>query len=310
MRNEGTRVRLLVTGASGLIGSALCASLSSQGHEVLRLVRARPRAGESAVFWDPGRGEMDGRALEGLDGAVHLAGENISAGRWTESRKESILRSRVEGTLLLSRALAACSAPPKVLLSASAVGFYGDRGGAELDEASPSGEGFLAEVCEAWERAADPARERGIRVVHPRFGIVLSGRGGALPKMLPPFKLGLGGRVGGGRQFMSWIALSDAVGVLQFLLTRGDLEGPVNAVAPYPVTNAEFSATLGRALRRPALLPLPGFAVRLALGEMGGALLLGGAKVAPAKLLEAGYAFRFPLLQGAIEAELNGPKES
>lgn len=283
-------MKILVTGASGLVGRALVPLLTAEGHEAARLVRSAPGAGD--VPWDPDAGTLGAEALEGFDGVVHLAGENIASGRWNTEKKRRIRESRVRGTRLLSETLAALERPPRVLVSASAVGFYGDRGEDELTEASPAGTGFLSEVCREWEAATEAAEEKGVRVVHARLGIVLSRRGGALAKMLTPFRLGVGGVIGNGRQYMSWVTLDDAAAALGHLLAADTVTGPVNVVAPAPVTNREFTATLGRVLRRPAVFPVPGFMARLAFGEMAEALLLASARVKPEKLLDSGYAFR------------------
>jgi len=296
--------RFLVSGSTGLVGTALTALLSSGGHHVTRLSRGksvRPDPlGASRVEWDPGRGVLNPEAVSGHDVVVHLAGENVAAGLWTEERKARIRDSRVKGTQLLSRALAAASHPPDVLVCASAVGFYGDRGDMKVDEGSAAGSGFLAETGVEWERAADAARQAGIRVVHLRIGIVLTPAGGALAKMLPPFRMGVGGPLGGGRQFWSWIALDDLLGAILHVAASDHLDGPVNAVAPEHVRNAEFSATLGRVLRRPAIMPAPAVALRLLLGEMADEMLLGGAQVLPSRLLESGFTFRYPDLEGAL----------
>jgi hypothetical protein len=265
---------------------------------VARLVRALPTAGGD-IPWDPAAGRLDPARLEGLDAVVHLAGENI-AGRWTAAKKARIRSSRVEGTRLLAEALAGLKRPPKTLLCASAIGYYGDRGAELLREESPAGTGFLAEVCREWEAAARPAAEKGLRVVHLRIGVVLSPAGGALARMLMPFKLGLGGRIGSGSQFMSWIASDDLSGVIRHALTTESLRGPVNAVAPQAVTNLEFTQTLGRVLRRPTPFPMPAFAARLAFGEMAEALLLASARVEPTRLVASGYRFRAPELEGAL----------
>ena len=283
-------MKILVTGASGLVGRALVPLLTAEGHEAARLVRSAPGAGD--VPWDPDAGTLGAEALEGFDGVVHLAGENIASGRWNTEKKRRIRESRVRGTRLLSETLAALERPPRVLVSASAVGFYGDRGEEELTEASPAGTGFLSEVCREWEAATEAAEEKGVRVVHARLGIVLSRQGGALAKMLTPFRLGVGGVIGNGRQYMSWVTLDDAAAALGHLLAAAAVTGPVNVVAPAPVTNREFTATLGRVLRRPAVFPVPGFMARLAFGEMAEALLLASARVKPEKLLDSGYAFR------------------
>jgi uncharacterized protein (TIGR01777 family) len=294
----GRSLHVAVTGASGLVGSRLCAFLTTGGHRVSRLVR-RPPAGAGEIRWDPASGRVDLAALEGVDAVVHLAGESI-AGRFTEARKARIRGSRVEGTRALAEALAGLRRPPSVLVSASAVGYYGDRGDALLDETSPPGRGFLSEVCEEWEAAAGPAAAGGVRVVLPRFGIILSPAGGALAGLLTPFRLGVGGPVGSGRQFMSWIDLEDAIGAVHFALGRPALAGPVNVVAPAPATNAEFARTLGRVLGRPALLSFPETAARAVFGEMADALLLASQRVRPRRLEETGFPFRFPALEAAV----------
>jgi uncharacterized protein (TIGR01777 family) len=291
-------MQVAVSGASGLIGSALGESLASGGHRVRRLVREAPRGDD--VAWDPAAGAIDAAKLEGVDCVVHLAGESIASGRWDEDRKRRIRESRVKGTDLVARTLASLARRPAVLVVASAVGFYGPRGDEELDETSAPGTSFLSEVCRAWEKAADPARAAGIRVVHTRFGVVLSKKGGALAKMLTPFRLGLGGRIGSGRQWMSWISLDDVVGAIEHALGNASVEGAVNTVAPRPVTNAEFTATLGRVLNRPTVFPMPAFAARLAFGEMADELLLSGQRVVPRRLVESGYRFRHETLEAAL----------
>lgn len=292
-------MHIVVTGSRGLVGSALVPFLTTGGHRVSRLVRSSP-AGDGEILWDPAGGVRDLSRLEGVDGVVHLAGENIGARRWTPPQKAEIRRSRVEGTHRLCGSLAGLRRPPKVLVSASAIGFYGDRGNAILNEESLAGNDFLAQVCREWEAATEPAGRAGIRVVHLRLGVVLSPAGGALKKMLLPFRLGAGGRLGTGEQFMSWIALDDAIGAIHQALVTESLQGPVNAVAPAPVTNAEFTRTLARVLRRPAVFPMPGFAARLAFGEMADALLLASQRVAPSRLEASGYRFRYPELEGAL----------
>lgn len=293
--------RVAISGASGLLGSALRALLEAGGAEVVRLVRREPSEGE--VRWDPKVGVAGPGSLEGFGAVVHLAGEGIAGRRWTPRFKRVLRDSRVEGTERLARALAGLRTPPKVFLCASAVGYYGDRAEEVLTEASPRGEGFLSDLCEAWETAADPARRAGIRTVHLRLGTVLSSRGGALRKMLPPFRVGLGGRLGDGRQWMSWVSLDDAVGAVLHLLA-GELEGPVNAVAPEPSSNAQFTRILAKALGRPAPFPVPAFAVKLAFGEMGKELLLSSCGVRPTRLEGSGYAFLDADLEGALRWEL------
>jgi uncharacterized protein (TIGR01777 family) len=244
--------------------------------------------------------------LEGFDAVVHLAGESIAEGRWTEAKRGRIRDSRVQGTRVLADTLARLIHPPKVFLCASAVGFYGSRGDEELDEESPAGSGFLSDVCREWESACRPAVEAGIRVVNLRLGMVLSTRGGALAKMLPIFRLGLGGRLASGRQYVSWITLDDVVEAIQFVMATDSLEGPVNAVAPGAVTNREFTRVLGRVLRRPAILPAPAFALRCVLGQMAQELLLASTRALPRRLLEAGFAFRDPDLEGALGRVVRG----
>jgi len=298
----GPPLAVLVTGASGLVGAALTARLAADGHRVRRLVRAA--AGAADLAWDPAAGRLAPAALAGFDAVVHLAGENLAAGRWSAGRRRRIRDSRTRGTRLLAEAIAGLARPPAVLVCASAVGYYGDRGGSWLSEDSPPGSGFLAEVCRDWEAASEPAEARGVRVVRLRLGAVLAGSGGLLARLAPLFRLGLGGRVGSGRQYLSWISLPDVLEVARRALRDPGLRGAVNAVSPAPVPQAEFAAALGRALRRPARLPLPAWAVRLALGEMGRELLLSGARVRPARLLEAGFAFRHPELPGALAQAL------
>jgi len=308
--SRGNAMRVLVSGASGLIGSALVPFLTTGGHEVVRLVRRRPRRGEAAVEWDPERGVKNAEQLEGLDAVVHLAGEGVAAGRWTVERKSRMRLSRVHGTRALAESLAGLKRPPRVLVSASAIGVYGDRGDEELDETSSPGLGFLAEVGQDWEAATAPAAAAGVRVVLPRFGIVLSPQGGALAKMLLPFRLGVGGRVGSGSQWMSWVALDDAITALLHALATPTLTGPLNVVAPQPVSNAEFARTLARVLGRPALAPLPAFAARLAFGEMADALLLASQRVKADRLVASGFEFRHPRLEAALRHLLGRPARS
>lgn len=290
---------ILVTGASGLVGTALVARWRARGRPVRTLVRRRPAA-PGEFFWDPVRGELDPAALAGVGAVVHLAGENIAAGRWTARRKAAIRASRVEPTRLLAAACAARPERPAVFIGASATGIYGDRGDERLDESAAPGAGFLADVCAAWEAALAPAAAAGIRTVALRTGVVLTPSGGALAKMLPLFRLGLGGRLGSGRQWFSWIALGDLLGAIEHVLDAPDVAGPVNSVAPGAVTNAEFTAALAAALRRPAFLPAPAFALKLALGEMAEAALLAGARVEPRRLLASGFVFRWPQLAPAL----------
>ncbi len=291
-------MKVLVTGASGLVGSALGPLLAADGHEIVRLVRSAAGAGD--ILWDPDAGALGADALEGFDGVVHLAGENIASGRWNAGKKRRIKESRVRGTRLLAKTLAALKRPPQVLVSASAVGFYGNRGEEELTERSPAGVGFLSEVCREWEAATEDAEGKGIRVVHARLGVVLSARGGALAKMLTPFRLGVGGVLGNGRQYMSWITLDDTAAALGYLLATDKAAGPVNVVSPTPVTNREFTATLGRVLRRPSVFPVPALMARVAFGEMAEALLLASTRVKPDSLLDSGYAFRHGVLEEGL----------
>ncbi|MCS6851549.1 MAG: TIGR01777 family oxidoreductase [Gemmataceae bacterium] len=293
-------MNVLVSGSHGLIGSALVPLLTSGGHRVRRLVRVPAQAEGDAIAWDPERGLLDAAQLAGIDAVVHLAGENIASGRWTAAKKLRIRDSRVGPTRRLCEALARGTPPPRVLVSASAIGYYGSRGDELLTEESPPGSGFLATVCLDWERATQPARDAGIRVVNLRIGVVLSPAGGALAQMLLPFRLGVGGTIGDGHQFMSWIALDDLIGAIQHVLVTDRLSGPVNAVAPNPVTNREFTKTLGKVLGRPTILPMPAFAARLLFGELADELLLSSARVQPVQLLQTDYVFRFPHLEGAL----------
>ena len=292
-----------ITGASGLIGRALLARLRSKGRRVRRLVRSARADASDDIVWDPMRGVLNPRDLEGAEAVVHLAGEPI-AQRWTGSPREAIRESRVRGTELLARAIATLERKPSVLLSGSAVGFYGDRGDEAVDEESASGTDFLAGVAREWETATAAAKGAGVRVVLLRTGIVLSPQGGALERLLPPFRLGIGGPIGTGRQWMSWIALDDHVDAMEHAMATTGLHGPVNLVSPNPVTNAEFAATLGRALGRPALVPVPSFALELLYGEMARATILAGQRVLPRALLRAGFEFAHPTLEEALRFEL------
>ena len=301
-------MKVIVTGSTGLVGRALIRSLLADGHEVTRLVRGDAQGfrapGTAAVHWDPERGEIDAGALEGHDAAVHLAGEPVAEGRWDDEKKRRIRESRVQGTTLLAGALAGLRAKPKVLVSASATGFYGDRGAEILREESASGDDFLSEVCREWEKATLQASQAGIRVVHLRIGVVLSGEGGALQKMLTPFKLGVGGKLGSGSQYMNWITLEDLTGVIRRAVEDESLRGPVNAVAPQQVTNEEFTKALGGVLGRPTIFAVPAFAARLAFGEVADALLMASTRVEPARLKEAGYQFKHPEIEGALRSVL------
>jgi uncharacterized protein (TIGR01777 family) len=301
-------MKVIVTGSGGLVGRALVRSLLADGHAVTKLVRGGAQQfrtpGSAAVEWNPEGGTIDAQALEGHDAAVHLAGEPVAEGRWDDEKKRRILESRVKGTRLLAETLAGLKERPRVLVSASAVGFYGDRGAEVLREESASGEGFLSEVCREWEKATLAASQAGIRVVHVRIGFVLSGEGGGLQKMLPPFKLGVGGKVGSGRQYISWITLEDLVRVIRRAIEDESLRGPVNAVAPAAVTNEEFTKALGRVLGRPTILPVPTFALRLAFGEVADAVMLSSTRVEPARLKEAGFDFKHTEIEGALRSVL------
>lgn len=290
-------MNVLVSGATGLIGSTLIPELEAGGHRVTRLTRS-PRSDED-VGWDPDAGTIEGD-LAGTDAVVHLAGESIAEGRWTEEKKKRILESRQKSTRLLAEKIAGLQAPPSVMVSASAIGYYGDRGNELLTEESEAGYFFLSRVCQEWEAAAEPAREAGVRVVNPRFGVVLSTKGGALGTTLPIFKLGGGGKIGSGRQYWSWVALDDVVGAILHAIETDALSGPVNVTAPDPPTNAEYTRVLGGVLGRPTFFTVPAPAARIALGGMADELLLASARVQPAKLEETGYKYRYPELEGAL----------
>jgi len=295
---EGSPLTVAITGASGLIGSNLSHLLTTGGHRVIKLVR-RATQHENEVTWDPNSGIPDTSKLEGIDAVVHLAGENI-VGRWTPAKKQAIRDSRVNATRHLCESLAKMSQPPKALISASATGYFGDRGDEVLSEDSEPGGGFLSEVAIEWEDAADPARQAGIRVVHPRIGVVLTPAGGALQRMLPIFLAGLGGKVGSGKQYWPWIALDDLLYAMVFAITTPELSGPVNFVAPQQTTQHELAKTLGKVLRRPTLLPTPSFGPKLLMGELADALLLTSTRAQPSVLLNAGYEFRYPKLDSAL----------
>ncbi len=299
-------MKILITGSSGLVGSALGGFLLRNNHHVLRLVRTTP-SGADEIHWDPSANRIDAKSLEGLDAVIHLAGESIAGGRWSTGKKRRIRSSRVEGTRLLSQALADMAKPPGILISASAVGYYGDRKDEALTEESGPGTGFLADVCCEWENAALPASKAGIRVVILRIGTVLSTVGGALGIMLPIFRLGIGGSIGAGRQYMSWIATEDLVEIMHHALQNETLRGPVNAVSPNPVTNRMFSKALGRALKRPALFTLPVFAARIIFGEMADEVLLASSRVVPSVLKNSGFLFQFSELERTLDHMLHKP---
>jgi uncharacterized protein (TIGR01777 family) len=296
--------RILVSGSSGLIGSALIPALKGAGARIARLARAgtvRGSGDEERVLWDPAQ-PISPDLVSGFDAVIHLAGESI-VGRWTAGKKARIRDSRIPATTNLARALAQAKFKPQILLSASAIGYYGDRGDELLTEESSPGSGFAADLTRAWELASTPASEAGIRTVTMRMGLVMARVGGALPKMLPAFKMGVGGKLGDGRQWMSWIDLQDVVGAIQHILRSDLLRGAVNVVAPKPVTNAEFSKTLGSVLSRPAIFPVPAFAARLAFGQMADELLLASQRVEPTRLISSGYPFRFPTLRQSLESQ-------
>jgi uncharacterized protein (TIGR01777 family) len=297
-------LRVAVTGATGLIGAALVQRLRAEGHTVARLVRDPSRAAAGDVVWDPDAGTIDGAALEGIGAAVHLAGENVGT-RWTEDKKRRIRDSRIKGTRLLSQALAHLAHPPRVLVQASATGIYGDRGDETVTEESAPGTGFLADVGRAWEASSALADEAGIRVVKLRLGVVLSAKGGALERLLLPFRMGVGGKIGTGRQWMPWISLDDAVGVILRAIADERLRGPVNAIAG-SVRNEDFTAALGRALHRPTLIPVPAFGIRALFGQMADEALLAGQRAEPARLRALGHVFQHPTLDDALAAALKG----
>ncbi|MDX2199903.1 MAG: TIGR01777 family oxidoreductase [Phycisphaerae bacterium] len=296
-------MKVLMSGASGLVGRATTEMLRARGDVVVPLVRGSSTDG---VPWKPDAGWLDEAALRRTapDMVIHLAGENIADGRWTEEKKRRIRDSRVLGTQLLARSLASLDPKPRLLLSAAAIGIYGNRGDELRDETSPAGDSFLAHVARDWEAATAPAEAAGIRVVHLRIGVVLTPLGGALKAMLTPFRLGVGGVVGDGRQYLSWISLTDLIGMIRFILERDDIRGSVNAVSPNPATNREFTKTLGRVLNRPTIFPLPGFLIRAIFGEMGEATLLASTRAIPRRLSELGFTFQHPELEAALRHEL------
>lgn len=296
-------MKIAISGSHGLIGSELASRLSSEGHQIIHLVR-KPSSSPNEIVWDQNGNVENLNKLDGVDAVVHLAGENISSGRWTEEKKKEIKNSRVVSTTQLSKALAALPNPPKVFVCGSAIGFYGERGDTIVDETASGGADFLSEVCKDWERATDAAKQAGIRVVNLRTGVVLSKKGGALAKMLPPIMTGLGGPLGDGRQYMSWISMDDEVGAIIHILKTETLSGPVNLVSPHAVTNKEFTDTLGNVVHRPTILPVPAFGLRLLLGEMADELLLASTLVKPTKLEQSGYQFRYPDLEAALKHAL------
>lgn len=301
-------MRIAITGASGFVGTALASQLSAAGHTVLALVRPRPGAAARAgIAWDPVSGAIDTEALGAIDACIHLAGENVAGGRWTKRRRELLTQSRGPTTLALCRQLAKLPTPPAVLVAASATGIYGDCGDTELTEASPPGHGFLADIAKDWEAGTAPAAAAGIRVVNLRIGMVLDPAGGALQRLLLPFRLGLGGRLGHGRQWLGWITRRDLVAAIEFCLHHAALRGPVLAVSPHPVTNREFTRALGAVLRRPTILPAPRLALRLALGAMADELLLASHRAVPQALPAAGFRFADPQLRTALANLLGKP---
>ena len=295
-------MKVLIAGASGLVGSALIPALEADGAEITRLVRSFARTGE--IEWHPNQDEIDTDKLKGFDAVINLAGENIAAGRWTDDQKRKIRDSRVNGTHLLSEAIAKLAKRPGLFVCASATGIYGDRGDEVLDEQSDSGGGFLAGVCREWEMATTPALQAGVRTVTLRFGPILAREGGMLAKLLTPFKMGMGGKVGSGKQYISWVAIDDAIGAIRIALSDESIRGPLNVVSPNPVTNEVFTKTLGHVLSRPTGLAIPAFAAKLAFGEMADEMLLTSQRVMPKRLVEAGYDFQQPELEGALRRHL------
>lgn len=296
--------KILISGATGLVGTALVKRLKSKGHAIVRLTRPSPSATIDDITWNPDNNWIDAERLNGFDAVIHLAGESIADGRWTAAKKERIRNSRVQGTTLLAEALARLTKPPRTLIAASAIGFYGERGQESMVESNEPGHSFLADVCKAWEMSTEPAAKKGIRVVNLRLGVILAKEGGALKTMMPPFKMGVGGKLGSGKQYMSWVALDDVLGIIELALENETIHGPVNTVAPNAVTNLEFTKALGRALSRPTIFPMPAFAAKLAFGEMADELLLASTRVEPAVLNKAGYQFKYPELDGALRTLL------
>jgi len=301
-------MKIAITGSTGLIGTAVVRYFKGCGHCVTRIVRSgtKSKSQEPILEWDIPAKLCETQGLEALDVVIHLAGANIAGARWTKNYKQQITSSRIEGTRLLCSVLGKLQQPPKVLCSASAIGFYGNHLPQEtIDETAGAGADFLANLCQEWEGATQPAQDAGIRVIHMRFGAVLSSSGGAIAKMFVPFKCGLGGKLASGKQMFSWIALDEIPVIISYMIEKEDISGPVNVVAPHPVSNAEFTKEFGRVIRRPTILPVPGFALRLLLGEMADSLLLGGARVIPQRLQRSGYSFQYPDLHSALTAALS-----
>lgn len=305
MTSNPESMRIAVTGASGLIGSHLRRLLEAEGHEIIPVGRWETGT-TPGIRWDPSRGEIDSSRFEGLDAVVHLAGENIGNSRWTQAKKERILRSRVDGTSLIAKTIAALNTPPAVLISASAVGYYGDRGDREVSEEDGPGSGFLADACVRWEAACAPARDAGIRVVNIRTGVVISAHGGALPRMLVPFRLGIGGRIGSGMQYLSWIHLPDLLRAIRALIIDQRISGAVNVTSPNPVTNSRLAAAIGQVVHRPAIFPVPAFLIRAVFGQMGEETLLWGVRAMPSKLVNMGFEWEAPDIGTALKRELGG----
>lgn len=299
-RKDKNPLSILISGAGGLVGSALVPFLATGGHRVIRLVRKRPVSGKEGVFWDPLTGRIDSDEIGEVDAVVHLSGENIGQGRWTKEKKRKIIESRNKSTALMAKTIAGLDPCPKVLVSASAIGFYGDRGEEVMTEEDTCGSDFISGVCSEWEKAAAPAVEQGIRVVFLRIGIALSLLGGALARLMLPYKLGLGGKLGSGAQYMSWIGIDDLIYIIYYAINNNSLDGPVNAVAPEPVTNLEFAKILGKVLARPTLFSVPETVIKLAFGEMGREILLTSTRVKSQKLENSGYRFRNPDLEGTL----------
>lgn len=299
-------MKILIAGSSGFVGSILIPFLKDEGHSVFKLVRVKFTHDDSEIEWNPKKSILDAQKIEGFDAFINLAGDNISSGRWTEKKKKAIMESRVQATSLLCSTAAKLQTPPKVIINASAVGYYGNRGDVLLDETSELGKGFLAEVCDAWENATAVASKAQIRVVLLRIGVVLDSRGGALKKMIIPFKCCLGGVLGSGNQYMSWITTKDLNAIISFVLKNEQISGPVNAVTPNPVKNSEFTETLGKVLHRPTIIPMPAFVIRFLFGQMGDELLLASTRVHSVKLNKQGYQFRYPNLEQALIWSKNG----